>query len=198
MEIITKTCNKCGVIGELELFKKDQHSTFGRRNTCKSCAVSISSATRLKKHDQYLQKAKEWREQNLALHVRLTKEWRCKNKEKFAASVKAWNSRPLQKIANSVRARAVAGIKAAILNKHYKTIDMLGIDFISYSEYLAKKFVGVMTLENYGTVWHIDHIIPLASAKNEQELMQLLHYTNTQPLFAKDNLSKGAKLDWRN
>ncbi len=42
--------------------------------------------------------------------------------------------------------------------------------------------------------WHIDHIIPLASAKTEEELKSLCHYTNLQPLWAKENLSKGAKI----
>lgn len=50
-----------------------------------------------------------------------------------------------------------------------------------------------MTWENRGE-WHIDHIIPLASASTEEELLALCHYTNLQPLWAFDNLSKGAKI----
>ena len=43
-----------------------------------------------------------------------------------------------------------------------------------------------MTWENYGE-WHIDHKIPLASAKTESELISLCHYTNLQPLCSKVN-----------
>jgi hypothetical protein len=50
-----------------------------------------------------------------------------------------------------------------------------------------------MTWDNYGE-WHIDHIIPLSSAKTESELIDLFNYKNTQPLWAKDNLSKGNRL----
>lgn len=44
---------------------------------------------------------------------------------------------------------------------------------------------------------NIDHIIPLATAKNEEDVMKLCHYSNLQLLKAKDNIEKGAKLNWR-
>lgn len=47
-----------------------------------------------------------------------------------------------------------------------------------------------MNWDNYGE-WHIDHIKPLAIAKNKKEIECLFNYKNLQPLWAKDNLSKG-------
>lgn len=38
--------------------------------------------------------------------------------------------------------------------------------------------------------WDIDHIIPLASAKDEKELIALGHYKNLQPLWSKENFEK--------
>lgn len=38
-----------------------------------------------------------------------------------------------------------------------------------------------MSFENYGK-WHLDHIIPLSTAKTEKEVIILNHYTNFQPL----------------
>ena len=50
-----------------------------------------------------------------------------------------------------------------------------------------------MNWDNHGE-WHIDHKIPLSSAKTEKELIGLCHYTNLQPLWALDNLKKGNKI----
>ena len=41
-----------------------------------------------------------------------------------------------------------------------------------------------MTLDNHGTYWEIDHIIPLATATTEEDIIRLNHYTNLQPLEA--------------
>jgi hypothetical protein len=49
-----------------------------------------------------------------------------------------------------------------------------------------------MSWENHGE-WHIDHIVPFATARNLTEFLKLLHYTNMQPLWASENYSKGAK-----
>jgi len=69
----------------------------------------------------------------------------------------------------------------------------LGVSFDELNIYLEQKFKNNMSWENYGE-WHIDHIIPLSSAKTEKEIYELCHYTNLQPLWAEDNLKKGCKV----
>ena len=51
-----------------------------------------------------------------------------------------------------------------------------------------------MTWENHGK-WHIDHIIPLATAKTEKQVLKLNNYKNLRPLWAEDNLKKKAKIN---
>ncbi len=74
-----------------------------------------------------------------------------------------------------------------------KTNKYLGCTWEFLRGYLASKFTDGMSWDNYGD-WHVDHIIPLASARTKDELIKLCHYSNLQPLWAFDNLSKGAKM----
>ncbi len=64
-------------------------------------------------------------------------------------------------------------------------------------EHLEKQFKEGMTWENHGLYgWHIDHIIPCASfdLTDLEQQKKCFHYTNLQPLWAKENLIKGVKI----
>jgi len=60
--------------------------------------------------------------------------------------------------------------------------------------YIAQKFSTGMTWANHGE-WHLDHVVPLASfdLTDPDQLRAACHYTNLQPLWERDNLSKGAR-----
>jgi hypothetical protein len=72
------------------------------------------------------------------------------------------------------------------------TEEIVGINYEEFKKYLESKFLNGMSWNNRGE-WHIDHIIPLSSAKSKDELISLCHYLNLQPLWARDNLEKGNK-----
>lgn len=98
------------------------------------------------------------------------------------------------KLRHNLRAR----LRMAILNEQVKgsAIGDLGCPISELKTYLESLFQEGMSWENYGKYgWHIDHIIPLASfvLTNPDEFKKACHYTNLQPLWAKDNLRKGSK-----
>jgi hypothetical protein len=74
------------------------------------------------------------------------------------------------------------------------TFDFLGCTPDEFFAHLEKQFKPGMTRENQGSVWHIDHIRPVASFNlhDPDELKACLHHSNLQPLFAEENLSKGS------
>ena len=58
---------------------------------------------------------------------------------------------------------------------------------------MESKFDENMNWANQGTYWHIDHIIPISSAKTEEDIYILNHYTNLQPLYWLENIKKSNK-----
>jgi hypothetical protein len=126
------------------------------------------------------------------------KEYRQTNKERIKENKKEYqrNRRktdPLFKMCGNLRTRTLIAFKNKGYSKNTKTQEMLGVDWEVCKAHIEIQFTKGMNWDNQGE-WHIDHIIPLASANNEEELMKLCHYTNLQPLWAEDNLSKNDKI----
>lgn len=88
-----------------------------------------------------------------------------------------------------------------VLRNNYKktshTYEILGCSYEEAWEHLKQTW-----LENYGKEWdgepyHIDHIIPLATAKTKEDVIKLCNINNLQLLTPQDNLLKQDKLDWQ-
>lgn len=78
------------------------------------------------------------------------------------------------------------------LIKNKSTEEILGCSIEEFRKYIESKFQEGMTLENYGK-WHLDHIKPISLATTEEEVIKFCHYSNFQPLWAEENMSKGNK-----
>jgi hypothetical protein len=76
------------------------------------------------------------------------------------------------------------------------TLELLGCTIQELKIHLESQFEEGMSWENYSKAgWHVDHIRPCASfdLTDPTQQKQCFHYSNLQPLWAKDNLSKGSK-----
>ena len=76
-------------------------------------------------------------------------------------------------------------------------ITYLGCTLSELKMYLEGQFKDGMSWDNYGLkTWHIDHKTPLAfyNLTDEVQLRLACHYSNLQPMWAKENISKGKKL----
>ena len=102
---------------------------------------------------------------------------------------------PVYKITNNVRGRMYKYLKKLNITKRNRTFEIVGMSPSDLKEYLEKQFTDGMNWENHGQFgWHIDHRMPLDSAKTEDELYKLCHYTNLQPLWWLDNIHKSTKI----
>jgi hypothetical protein len=103
---------------------------------------------------------------------------------------------PTVRMVRNLRRRMIHAVKECQGFKYGKSEELLGCSFDEVRKYLESKFKDGMTWENHGLYgWHIDHIKPCASfdLTNEIEQRECFHYTNLQPLWAFDNLSKSDK-----
>lgn len=93
------------------------------------------------------------------------------------------------------------GIRASIWNRLTKktkhTIEYLGCNYQEYFQWLSYNFDGIFSFENWGPMWHVDHVIPLSKFDLSIEEQQHIafNWRNTMPLLAKENLKKNNKID---
>lgn len=192
-----KICTNCKLERPFEQFSKNKSRKDGLNIWCKSCA-------------------KEYKKKNAEKNKERNNHWRQKNKDKIKLQTKLYRKThateirlykyyytktrrkmdPLFKFSCHIKNLIKDSFKrnkTRKFKKQSKSEKLLGCSIPELRDHLAKQFQKGMTFENHGQ-WHIDHIIPLASAKTQEEVEKLCHYTNLQPLWAKDNLSKGKKL----
>jgi hypothetical protein len=98
----------------------------------------------------------------------------------------------LYRLKCKIRSMVLSAFRKNGFTKKSKTQLILGCSFEELKIHIESQFNRGMNWDNHGE-WHIDHIMPLSMAKNEDEIIRLNHYKNLRPLWAKDNLQKGHK-----
>lgn len=103
---------------------------------------------------------------------------------------------PIYVLIKRIRNRNRQFIKSKNLFKTKHFVDYIGCSGEELKIHLEKQFQDGMTWENINK-WHLDHIVPISTAKTIEDVYKLNHYTNLQPLWAEDNLKKRNKLNWK-
>jgi hypothetical protein len=174
---------------------------YARRNRKKVVAISR------KWYFEHLDEMKEYHKVYRGIYnpahaeerAKYIHEYYIKNKERLNESkkiqqAKRWRTNLNFRITCNLRSRLNQAIKHNLKSKHTKELIGCTIDFLK--QHLEKQFKPEMSWQNYGLYgWHIDHIKSCDSfdLSKEEEQRTCFHYTNLQPLWAEENLSKGAK-----
>lgn len=150
---------------------------------------------RLKKKENIKVYNEEYRQKNAEAISLKRKEYRQKNKDKINEYNKfRLESNPNAKISKGLRNRLRDFLKLKGIKKTQKFESYVGCSIDQLKAHLESQFQDGMTWNNYGE-WHIDHILPLSNARDEEQLYKLCHYLNLRPLWAKDNIKKNNKAD---
>ena len=151
---------------------------------------------------QYWAKRKEWltiekkREYAQKYHEKLKNN----NPDEFyrrqRMAHKKQRQKPLNKAKSNMRKRFRDALKHYRQTKRDKMSTMIGCTWAFFDQWIASQFKRGMKWENYGKVWHIDHIEPLArfDVTDQNDMKRAWHYSNLRPLKAAENLKKGAKI----
>ena len=103
------------------------------------------------------------------------------------------NGCPVNKLKHRIGNLIRFSLKAKGYSKKSATCRILGCSHAEFYAHIEKQFVRGMSWSLMGTRIHIDHIVPLASAKTEEDVLALNHFSNLRPLWAEENLKKSAK-----
>jgi hypothetical protein len=189
-----KRCTACGVVKELSCFHRNICKKDGYHFQCKECRKIERQKYRAKTR----QREAAYQRQYYAKNKEPYREYYRKNKEKLlrAQVDYARNRRmndPVFKITENLRRR----VRKVLVgdSKSASIMHLIGCSANELRCHIEKQFAVGMTWENYGD-WHLDHVMPCASynlADKEQQ-KECFNYKNLQPLWAVDNLRKGATI----
>jgi len=186
-----KICSKCKIEKDVCEFRKDKTKFDGLYSSCKECKLKWRREN--KELTNFTNKRA--REKRIEKHRQYNLLYSKNNREKInKRMIEKRNTDYIFKLKSLIRSRVWNFLNYNNITKKNKTFDIVGCSPQFLKEYLENKFTEGMSWNLMGQYIHIDHIIPLSSAKNEEEVFKLFHYTNLQPLWAKDNIIKSNKI----
>lgn len=185
----SKQCSICGNeflphYHNVKICSENCRKESGRRNTRRCYRVSRIEKTaeynrtyRIKNQNRVRQLCSNWEKENRQYRNEKRRE-RYHKDNKFRLSIV---------LRNRFYELVAKGWKSQSVLKH------LGCSLEELKSYLQSKFKEGMSWDNYGS-WHIDHIKPCVSfdLSTREGQAACFHFTNLQPLWAIENVLKGA------
>lgn len=218
-----KTCPKCNISKVLTDFNKDPKGAQGVKGSCKKCTNEIKKKWNLRNADK-VRELHRAHDQKTSTKIK-RQEYRNKNKEAISLRNKKWRTEHQdhikrydaknkdsrnKKLRERYRCDVNYRLRRVLRNRLYDALrssknrtssfnDLIGCTTVQLKTHLESLFRAGMTWINYGKDWHIDHILPCClfdfSKASEQQLC--FHWSNLQPLWAEENLKKGATFNVR-
>lgn len=212
-----KICYKCKKSVDISEFKPKKKNKDGLDSYCKSCLKIVDfeyrrrNKEKLRKRSEDYRKTERYKEyvkkrnknkEFLEERRKKARKYYYDNKENRLKYSKKYyteyaNERKKHDIQFKITCLLRDRLSKAILNKSKtgSAIRDLGCSISEFKKHIESKFKPGMTWENHGE-WHIDHIIPLASfdLTDRKQVKKACNYKNLQPLWAEENLKKGASV----
>lgn len=187
-----------GRIHAKELCEKQKEYAKKNKEKIKEYCKNISPEKRARNIERSRKYYQEHREAILQQQSEYGKAKRAENREKERIRKRnRYLNNPAYKIESNIRSRMKQAFNHQLTTKKDTFYKLVGCNLETLKAHLEALFLPGMTWENKSrNGWHIDHIIPCASfdLTDPKQQRACFHYTNLQPLWAKDNLKKGCKV----
>ena len=211
-----KICNLCKIEKPIPEYAKQRSASDGLQNKCKACQRCYRENNK-QKHDAYIKKYRAENKERIAVSVKAYSE---KNSDKIAGYLASYYDKnrdsilemqkerkediaqvrkvykkrrmredPFYAMAHRLGVLMRNALKHSGYLKSMKTLEALGCTSAQFKDHLERQFLKGMTWDNRD-LWQLDHIMPISSAKTEQEVYDLSHMTNIRPMWAKENMVK--------
>lgn len=195
-----KQCTRCGVVKDLDEYHRMFGQPDGRRPVCKTCRKSDGAAEYQKTRPKRIKYQEGYRAKNRAMLADKQREYLLLHRTRIRLKRREWERLRVAtdvnfRLRRRLRARVHSALKASGgAKKAAATMDLIGCSAENLRAHIERQFRPGMSWGNVGR-WHIDHIRPCASFDLTDPAQQraCFHYTNLQPLWAADNLRKGAQ-----
>lgn len=210
-----KTCTKCKkeYPATPEYFPRHKHTKDGLQYVCKTCNREAARQWRLENPDRVRETKRKWRmehrdeyrkikrayyQANLERKRKQAREDAKKHPERRRRACRKRRLNPQNRITDSVSVGIGLSLKNGKNGYHWE--DLVGYTRNDLVSHLESQFIKGMTWDNYGKYgWHIDHIRPLSdfdfATTDDPAFREAWSLWNLQPLWGKDNMSKGARCE---
>lgn len=179
-----RRCTKCSEVKLWDDFPNDKsgRSRKGKKSYCKACAQKMRYA--------YLQTPA-----GKMMKKKSDKKWASNNKDWISSySRKKYHEDIQHKLKVTIRNRLNDFLRTKGIRKYTSSTYSIGCTYEELQVWIESQFQEGMTWDNHQLVggWHLDHKKELCTfdLTDPKQLEEAQHYTNLQPLWAKDNLSK--------
>ena len=196
---MTKFCKKRQSFVSIIDFYSNHRTKDGLAYACKNCLSEYSKKYKKLHSNRNTLNKKKWYQANKDKVLQYQRRYYKENQQHIINRVIAYRqgrlqSDPIFKLRKNVRHRLSKILKTKVSAAAF---GFMGCSVEELKKYLESKFQSGMSWDNYGYYgWHVDHIKSLSSfdLTDDKQLKQACHYTNLQPLWAKDNLRKNNKV----
>ena len=200
----SKVCPSCKIEKELTEYANrtklvNEERVAFKSFACKSCELSRQRAYKAKNKERLSVRDAKYISENKDIIAAKRKEYAKNNREKRNVYIREYKKvrkekDPSFKIYENCRKRIW---KILRVSKTNKTSELLGCTKLFYQMWIAYTFDASLSWTNYGTMWDIDHVMPIHSfdIKDKKEVLKCFNWRNTRALDKEENGRKSNNIE---